>query len=121
MSSEWSEPMRETVGKTVGKSGYKTVYKEKAFACQCEEHKKMRSSVSVCTYGTILTLKETSGLQERPKRLQERLQERVSKRQGMGSGLRLSLHQRNPKETPKKNVKETCGATRKAAAGRVGV
>ena len=125
MSSEWSEPMRETVGKTVGKSvgksGYKTVYKEEAFTCQCEEHKKMRSGVSVCTYGTILTLKETAGLQERPKRLQERLQERVSKRRGMGSGLRLSLHQRNPKETPKKNVKETCGATRKAAAGRVGV
>jgi hypothetical protein len=105
MSSEQSAPMRESVDKIVGK----TVYKEKVFACICEEHKKMRRGVCICKYGRILTIKETTGLQKRPKRLQERLQERVSKRRGMGSGLRLSLHQRNPKETPKKNVKVIAG------------
>ena len=55
MSSERLEPMREN----------ETVDKEKVFACQYEEHKKMRSGVSICTNRKMLTIKKTAGLQER--------------------------------------------------------
>jgi len=102
MSSELSEPMKESV------------YKEKAFACQCEEHKKKMCGVSICRYGKILIITETAGRKER-------LQERVLKRRVMGSGLWLLLHQRNPKETPKKNVKVTAGRQERALAGRVAI